>query len=377
MDGDVIKEIKRTNLKFDAFVENCKWAAEKNIVSSTEMIFGMPGETAKSYISGLEKLIRSGVERIYSYNLRLLSGSDLNIQAERQKYKFKSRYRLPDRDYGVYDGNNPIIESEEIPIECISYNFEDYLRVRAYGFFLEMGSGLGYFSELMKMMIRFGYSGERLLQYLLDNAVNEKNISKIFLEYIDRAKGELFDTEEELHDYGNKILLENGKLPEAKLNFIFIGKIMMNDDAKSELFNCVRDFIKKTVINSNDQLFFLDYVDNLLTKQIVKYTDAEPEIVDTKTKINVERLNQDLYDTIDDLQLDISHPCKLVLHNDAKRLLSRTDFGIDEETLYHIFYHNSNIARFGLRRLRDPSESAIHYNILRPDMVGLQPFANT
>ena len=68
------KEIKRTNIQWHKYVECLEWAKKRNIITSTEMIFGFPGETLESYLRGIESLLRSGVNRIYSYNLRLLEG---------------------------------------------------------------------------------------------------------------------------------------------------------------------------------------------------------------------------------------------------------------------------------------------------------------
>ena len=196
LDKNVIKEIKRTNINYEQFLKYINWAAERKIRTSTEMIFGFPGETVHSYVAGIEQLMKSGVDRIYSYNLRLFNGIDLATQENRHKYDFKTLYRLPERTYGCYDGDF-VTETEEVVVGANSFDYTDYQKIRKYGLFLELSTGRGYLTELIKIMMKLGLPGEKLITFLAEYKYsNFPGLSSIVSKYEEMAERELFKTPE-------------------------------------------------------------------------------------------------------------------------------------------------------------------------------------
>lgn len=275
------KEIGRVNNTFDQFLDYVKWAKDRRIISSTEMIFGLPKETKDSYIEGLEQLLCSGVDRIYSYNLRLFNGIDLSTQGSRNKYGFKTMFRLPERTYGCYDGQ-AITELEEVVVGSNSFNFNDYIYVRMYGLFLELASGRGYLSELIRLLIQRGLDGEKIVKFLTDYSFDSyPKLKAIVEQYINRAKKELFETSEQCKQSVRDLIICGQIVPEVKLNFIFTGKIMFDAKARSEFFNVIKEFINTI---SDDKItieFFTDYIDNDLAPRITLFNPkTESEIQD-------------------------------------------------------------------------------------------------
>lgn len=188
LDENVTKEIKRTNISYEQFLKYVEWAAERKIMTSTEMIFGFPGETVHSYVAGVERLMRSGVDRIYSYNLRLFNGIDLATQENRDKYKFKTLHRLSERSYGCYGGDF-VAETEEVVVGSYSFDYADYQRIRKYGLFLELSTGRGYLTELIRIMMKLGLPGEKLIMFLAEHKYNNfQRLSSIVNEYEEMTK---------------------------------------------------------------------------------------------------------------------------------------------------------------------------------------------
>lgn len=351
LDEAVRKEIMRVNTEYDRFLTHVRWAKERKIVISTEMIFGFPGETAENYIHGLEQLIHSGVDRLYSYNLRLFSGIDLSTQSNRDKYKFKTMFRLPERTYGSYD-NVVVAEIEEVVVESNSFNFDDYQKIRKYGFFLELSVGRGYLSELIQLMIRLGLPGEKLVRFLAEHKLSQQpKLFSIVSDYSTRAKRELFETREECVEYIRKIVFSGKPVPEVKLNFIFIGKIMLDDESRSELFNIVKDFIRihSNVIKQID--FFEEYINNVLDKQIVSFSLNEEVIMQSRTKISFDKIEQNNYNSIDDLLTNDEVIVNFSLSMEAASFIQKKPLCsiADEATLQDIYM---TVVRGGLLRQR-------------------------
>jgi hypothetical protein len=345
----VKNDVKRTNITFDQFIENILWAKERKILTTTEMIFGFPGETVNSYISGIEQLLCSGVDRIYSYNLHFLPGADLGREANRNKYNYKTRYRLGDRTYGSYDGTS-VTEVEEIVIESDSFNYNDYLQIRKYGLFLEFSSGRGYLSLLIQLMIKLSLPGEKLIQFLSEHEfVQYPQLRSVINKYIYRAENEIFETPDECVEYASQLIAHGKSVPQVKLNLIYTGKIFLDSRTRGELFEVIKEFIS---IHSNTAKvieFFSDYINNILAKQVVSFRSNEKTVVQQKTKVHLDKIERNDYNSVDELLSGNLLSLDLRLHDDAINFIRTSPLSDidDEERLQNIYL---SVSKFGLLR---------------------------
>lgn len=352
LDEKVRKEIKRTNIRYDDFLKYIQWGRARKIAVSTEMIFGFPGETADNYIKGLEKLLRSGVDRISSYNLRLLSGIDLNTQENRAKYGFKTMYRLPERTFGCYDGSI-ITETEEVVVGCNSFNYDDYQKVRKYGLFLELASGRRYLSELMQLMMNLGMAGEKLIMFLTEHKfVEYPRLYSIVKDYTNRIREELFETPQACTGYVRKLIADGMPVPEVKLNYIYTGKIIFDNETRDELFEAVRDFVSIHSNSAKEVVFFNDYIDNILAKQIVSFIPNEEAVVYSQSSILLDRIEQNNYSCVDDLLGDDRNLLEFELHRNAMDFIEKRipNNNCSDESIIQDIY--MTVTKFGLLRLR-------------------------
>lgn len=347
----VQKEIGRTNIKYSDFLKNVQWAKRKKIITSTEMIFGFPGETAQSFIDGLERLLRSGVDRIRAYNLRLLPGTDLYRQASRDKYKLRTMYRLMDRTFGRYDGS-AVGAMEEIVVGCDSFGYEDYQKVRKYGLFLELASAQGYLSEMIQLMLRLGLPGEKLLAFFAEhNFSRYPRLFSIVNDYLRRAREELFQTPEMYAEYVYKTISNGKLLPEVKLNFIYTGKIMLDPGARSEFFAAAKEFIRLHSAAGREADFLERYVDEILAGQIVDFSANQKNPLRAESRVRFDKIERNDYSSVGDLLAERQFPLELLLHRDAvdfmrEKALESID---DEKTIQDIYM---TVSKFGLLRLR-------------------------
>ena len=136
MDEKVLSNIKRSNIKLDHYVEVSKYAKKHGSTLCSELIIGSPGETKKSFIEGVKKVINAGTDRIVIWTLMMLNGTEFKNPEYRAKYKMKGKYRIVPLDIGEYDGVK-VLDYEEVCVENIDMSFQDYSDLRQFAFVIE------------------------------------------------------------------------------------------------------------------------------------------------------------------------------------------------------------------------------------------------
>jgi hypothetical protein len=267
-------------------------------------------------------------------------------------------YRLSERTFGSYDGT-VVADMEEIVVGSNSLNYADYQKVRKYGLFLELSSGRGYLSELIWLMIRSGLPGERLITFLAACTFDHTpKLSSVINEYTQRIKDELYQTPEACTAYVNEFISGGLAVPETKLNLVYTGKIMLDKQVRFEFFKLIKEFIHRHNTTDKQVAFFCDYIDNILDKQIVSFSPIEENAIQTQTHINIDRLKEENYDSIDDLSEGNKISVDLILHRDATNFIQKNHLHSfnDEKILQDIYM---TVTRFGLLRTRKVSSEKL------------------
>jgi len=78
----------------------------------TELILGLPHETAQTHLDANRVLMDEGFE-INNYNLHLLPGTRMDSAEYRRDYVTRTGYRLHDNAWGIYDGQI-VMEAQEV-----------------------------------------------------------------------------------------------------------------------------------------------------------------------------------------------------------------------------------------------------------------------
>lgn len=336
------RAVNRVNLSVEDASECLKWAREKGIATSTEMIFGFPGETAESFTSSLELLLRAGFDRVYSYELRLLRGSELFTKANREKYALKTKFRMTEHSFGIYEGA-VVVDMEEVVVSSNTFGFDDYLEVRKYGFFFFLAFTTKYFSDLIRIMVELNMPGEKLVRHLVDYDYKKNGrLRPIIEQYNKRCKQELFDSPDECTEFVRNLVVGKKSVPATKLNMIFLGKIMFDSSAREELLGVVKEFACQNSSCEKVKAFFIDYIENVLSKQIVDFGCKENINVMTQTNVNVENLRKLKYKSVDDLLMEQKIMLQLSLDDQVVTYMDKNQLsGLDNEILLEdIFLSN-------------------------------------
>jgi putative methyltransferase len=135
MNPDTLTAIKRTNMEVNKLGELIRLSEKYNILSYSEMILGLPNETAESWRSGMTELLEIGQhQNIDVWFTQLLLNSELSQEESRRKYKIGT---IMAKDYitlvntGERDGHTEFAElitstatmTTDEMIDCYMYSW--------------------------------------------------------------------------------------------------------------------------------------------------------------------------------------------------------------------------------------------------------------
>lgn len=233
MNPEVLKNIKRKNMSVEQWERILAHCHREGIDSVSELILMLPGETLQSYIEGVRFLFNLGVDLVTTYQLNMLEGAELNTEAARAQYGFKTRWRLLENAYGQY-GKLIAIEAEEVVVETKDFSMAECLQCRVFLWLYHMSWSMKHHDLLLNIMASLGVNQadflfEAATQY--DSAPEQ--LKNLFERFEADARSELFETKEELIAYYSTPerieMLQNGGF--RKLNTFYSGLSLEHKEA--------------------------------------------------------------------------------------------------------------------------------------------------
>jgi len=203
----VLENIKRSNIKLETYREIQQEVLSQGMQSYGEMILCLPGETKESFLKGISDLLDTGVLRVSAHQLMLLHGAPLSNPDQRERFAFKTRYRVVARDVGDYGTGEPVIETEEMVVETATFSFADYLDVRVFHLLLTIFYYEGNIEEAFAFAKEHGVKPFDLMlamQGLLDQA--PAGFRKVLDDFVRESQEELFETREAVVEWAKSRL---------------------------------------------------------------------------------------------------------------------------------------------------------------------------
>ncbi len=192
----VLENIKRSNIKLETYAEIQKEVHAQGMQSYGELILSMPGETRESFMHSVRDLLSTGVNRISAHQLMLLHGAPLANPDQREKFGFRTKFRIVARNIGDYTGD-PVIETEEMVIGTPTFTEADYYETRIFHLLLTVFFYEGNYEEAFQFAQSHGISGYDVIvrmQQLLDKA--PEAFRRVIAQFREESERELFDTPE-------------------------------------------------------------------------------------------------------------------------------------------------------------------------------------
>ena len=252
MDEDVLKNIKRDNIRLDDYRAITEELARKKRTRNAEVIAPLPGETLESFYKGVADLLDTKVRRIQCHTLTPIYGTvykdDENFI---KKFEYKSKFRLVIRNFTTIEDHH-IFDVEEAAIATKDMSFDDYTKMRQYMFVVELCSNCEVFEPLLYFLEQNSIKASEWINEIYQNLHKlPESIKEVFESFNQETIDELWDSEEALIEHYSKPenyrLLIEGKRGN---NVIFKHRIWLYSQMTETWINTVFEISKKFILNS-------------------------------------------------------------------------------------------------------------------------------
>lgn len=197
LDDEVLRNIRRSNIKTEAYAKLMVHVRGRGLRSLSDLILGLPGESKESHLRGLFQLLDAGTHQAHCFQAMMLRGSDLESEAIRSKYDFLTKFRVLPKGYGVYDGER-VFEIEEIIVGSDTLSFEDYVECRKHHFAFSVFWNDSWFADVLELVKSFGIRPSEWLQAMLAGMEEDEGpAGQLLDDFVAETKNELFDSREE------------------------------------------------------------------------------------------------------------------------------------------------------------------------------------
>jgi radical SAM superfamily enzyme YgiQ (UPF0313 family) len=203
MTPNVLRNIKRDNIKLEDFLELKPAIRRAKLPTSSEIILGLPGETKQTHFDTLGQLMMSEIDSVVPYTLMLLQGSEMATPEHRQLWGLETKFRVLPRDFTKLRNGKNIIEVEEVVVATRTLPFEDYVDCRKMAFLIAVLNTTG-LKAVSKLLVQSGIPPIRVFEQLfnritlLSQAGDKGGAIRLIEEFERETREELWDTAEEL-----------------------------------------------------------------------------------------------------------------------------------------------------------------------------------
>ena len=186
-----LNNVKRKNIPVSQYDQLRVECERRGIVTYSELIYSLAGESDDSYIDGVIATIRSG-QRVTMYPQLLLAGSESGEKPYREKFGLQTAFRIIPRCVGSY-GTIHSLEYEEVVVAHNEMTRDGYLRIRLFQFLVTLLAGQA-FQEFNKTLTRAGLDYGTLANLLERGSAGRRPaVAALFDQILAAARGELIE----------------------------------------------------------------------------------------------------------------------------------------------------------------------------------------
>ncbi len=216
LDEEVLRNIRRSNIKLEAYQDIQVHVRGRGLRSSTDLILGLPGESLQSHLGALYRMIDMGTDQAHCFQAMLLRGADMETRESREQFKFKTRYRVLPKNFGEYGGEK-VFDIEEIIVASDTLPYEDYITCRKHHMTFSVFWNDSWFADVVTVAGQFGVKRSEWLKAMLAAMEQDDGpVGQFLNEFVDETHGELFETREACIDHyaspENFEQLRNGRI---------------------------------------------------------------------------------------------------------------------------------------------------------------------
>jgi len=196
LDEDVLRNIKRTAIKLEAYEQLQVHMRGRGLRSTSDLILGLPGESLKTHLAALHKLLDNNINSLHNFQAMMLKGAEMETQECRDQFKFVTRFRVLPKNFGIYEGEK-VLDVEEIVVATDTLPFDDYVTARKYHLISSVFWNDSWFDLPLRFAKHFGVRASQWWSALLPALEAGPRPARKFLEsFVAETVNELYPTRE-------------------------------------------------------------------------------------------------------------------------------------------------------------------------------------
>jgi radical SAM superfamily enzyme YgiQ (UPF0313 family) len=282
MDIEILKIMKRGNIKISAMEEMVEEFQDRKLKVTTDVLSGLPGESLESHLTSLRKVFDVGFDSIEVGHIRLLPGSEMEGDESRKTYGLETKYRLIAGSYGKYD-EAPIFDYEESIRASKDMSVEEMHFLRIVHFFIWVFWNVGMAKPILKwFFIQQGKNPLDIILTLIEQKERFVELKKFIEEFDKEAREEWFDSPEELvkhYESNFDALIENGFV---KLNYKYLAKLLLDKNLARTMVDILAHQCDLEVADELAQFSFecIYFMDSSIPEKEIVYSKELIEILE-------------------------------------------------------------------------------------------------
>ncbi|MBI4061180.1 MAG: hypothetical protein HY403_07095 [Elusimicrobia bacterium] len=195
-DEQVLANIGRKNVPMPVLEMLAKAVEKVGGQTEAELILCLEGDTKEKHFKTVMDMLGANMTFIRMYQFMMLPGTQSAGKASREKYGFRTRYRVLPRCFGLYRfraESFPAAEIEEIVIEHKTMPYEDYQTCRVLHLMVEIFNNDSIFADLSNFLRFKGVSRPAFISAILEKFKADPVLSKIVEDYKAEEKKNMWD----------------------------------------------------------------------------------------------------------------------------------------------------------------------------------------
>lgn len=364
LDETVLENIKRKNVSADQIMQVAIMGSELGANTYSEVILGLPGDTKQKHYDTIARLIEAGFNRVETYTLMLLHGSELNSPETRERFGLVTRFRVIPRCFGYFDFAESRIsvgEIEEVVVENNTMTFEDYVECRKLALLVVLFHNDGLFDLGIRLLKQLGVPVFNCISSITDGSADSR-LADILACFSNETRSELWSSRQDLEQFlAEPANIDRYISGELGSNLIFKYKSMAMLECVGSLGSAFAQALKSSIAA---KLGGINPIQRQFIDEIISYSTARGECIFSDTDADVElKIHFDFEDVLSHNRFaELGHS----VHPHAdKRLSFRLD-AVQQDIIRRLIntYGTSipgltrGITRTNLKRLlRQPTEA--------------------
>ncbi len=204
-DAKVLANIKRKNVPNEVLAKMAQVTEQQGGQSEAEVILCLEGDSKKAHFQTVKDMLDSCFSFVRMYQFMMLPGTKSASQEHRDKYGFRTRFRVLPRCFGSYRFQNEQFQCAEIE-EIVTGNktmpHDDYLDCRAMHLTVETFHNDSIFFDLAQFLERQGIKRSEFISTIRDRVFTDApEIQKLYEGFRQEEQKNTWESYEQLDNF--------------------------------------------------------------------------------------------------------------------------------------------------------------------------------